>query len=183
MAELTKREGVAVAALRFVIITAVRTGEARTATWEEISPDAVWTIPATRMKGRREHRVPLSKEVFALLETLPREHGNPHLFIGARNAALGDTALSAALRRAGCDATVHGFRAAFSTWAHEQTAHSNHTIEMCLAHAIGTEVEKAYRRTDLFNKRRALMELWAKFVCSPPVAQTGKVISMQPARR
>ena len=184
-AELAKREGVGAKALTFLILTASRAGEVLGATWDEINvTDAVWVIPRARMKSRRaEHRVPLSKEAVALLETLPREPGNPHLFIGARNAALGDAAMTATLRRAGCDATIHGMRSAFSTFAHEQTAHSNHTIEMSLAHAIGTEAEKAYRRTDLFGKRRQLAQQWAEFCMSPPVAQTGKVVSMRPARR
>ena len=78
--------------------------------------------------------------------------------------------MSATLKRLGRNETVHGFRSAFSTWAHEQTAHSSHTIEMCLAHAVGTEAEKAYRRTDLFEKRRKLMEAWARYVTSPPAA-------------
>ena len=99
---------------------------------------------------------------------------NPRLFIGVRNEALGDTAMSATLSRLGCNATVHGMRSAFSTWAHEQTAHSNHVIEMALAHAVGSDVEKVYRRTDLFNKRRKLMEQWATYCCSPPAARRDK---------
>jgi integrase len=175
VAELATREGVGVKALMFLILTAARAGEVLGAVWDEINvADAVWVLPPSRMKGRREHRVPLSKEALALLETLPREPGNPHLFIGARNAALGAAAMSATLRRAGCDATIHGMRAAFSTWAHEQTAHSNHTIELSLAHAVGSAVEQSYRRSDLFGKRRQLMQQWAKFCTGPPAA--GKTV-------
>ena len=126
--------------------------------------------PAERMKSRsrtacrsRPRQSRCSKELY-------REQDNPHLFIGARNAALGDAAMGATLRRLGYSATVHGMRSAFSTWAHERTAHSNHSIEMCLAHAVGSDIEKVYRRTDLFNKRRKLMEQWATYCCSPPAA-------------
>ena len=117
----------------------------------------------------------LAPPALALLKHLYREDGNPHLFVGARNEALGDAAMSATLRRLDCNATVHGMRSAFSTWAHEQTAHSNHVIEICLAHAVGSDVEKIYRRTDLFNKRRKLMEQWAAYCCSPP-AMAGKTV-------
>jgi integrase len=180
MAELAKREGVGVKALQFLILTAARSNEVLGATWDEINfADAVWTVPATRMKSRREHRVPLAPQAMALLQGLYTESGNPHLFIGARRAVLGDAAMAATLRRLGRSETIHGFRSAFSTWAHERTAHSNHTIELCLAHAIGTEVEKAYRRTDLFQKRRAIMEAWARHCCSPPAA--GAVLPLRKA--
>lgn len=131
-----------------------------------------------RLKSRREHRAVLAPPALALLKDLYREEGNPFLFVGARNEALGDAAISATLHRLGCNATVHGMRSAFSTWAHEQTAHSNHVIEMCLAHAVGTDIEKVYRRTDLFNKRRKLMEQWATYCCSPPAA-TGAVLPLR----
>ena len=121
------------------------------------------------MKSRREHRVPLAPPALALLKHPYREDGNPHLFVGARNEALGDAAMSATLRRLGCNDTVHGMRSAFSTWAHDQTA------QMCLAHAVGSDVEKVYRRNDLFNKRRKLLEQWAAYCCSPP-AMAGKPV-------
>jgi integrase len=179
MAQLATREGVGVKALTFTTLTASRSNEVLGATWDEIDfGNAVWTVPAERMKSRREHKVPLAPQALALLKHLYREEGNPHLFIGARNEALGDAAMSATLRRLGCNATVHGMRSAFSTWAHEQTAHSNHVIEMCLAHAVGTDIEKVYRRTDLFNKRRNLLEQWATYCCSPPAA-TGAVLPLR----
>ena len=126
-----------------------------------------------RLKSRREHRAVLAPPARALLKHLYREDGNPHLFVGARNEALGDAAMSATLRRR--NAAAHCMRSAFSTWAHEQTAHSNHVIEICLAHAVGSDVEKIYRRTDLFNNRRKLMEQWAAYCCSPP-AMAGKTV-------
>ena len=153
------------------------------ATWDKIDfGNAVLTVPAARMKSRREHRVALAPPALALLKHLYREDGNPHLFVGARNEALGDAAMSATLRRLGCNATVHGMRSAFSTWAHEQTAHSNHVIEMCLAHAVGSDIEKVYRRTDLFNKRRKLMEQWAAYCCSPQAA-TGAALPLRKERQ
>jgi integrase len=186
LAQLKTREGVAVKALLFTIMTAARSGETLGATFGEVNfRDATWTISPERMKSRKEHRVPLSPQALALLKDLPREEGNPHLFIGARNAALGEAAMSATLKRLGRSETVHGFRSAFSTWAHEQSAHSAHTIEMCLAHAVGSEVEKAYRRTDLFEKRRKLMEQWARYVTSPRQARsqerpaTGAVVPLR----
>jgi integrase len=179
MAQLATREGVSVKALMFTIMTAARSGEVLGATWGEIDFDnAVWAVPAARMKSRRSHKVPLAPPALALLKELYREKGNPHLFIGARNEALGHAAMSATLRRLGCNATVHGFRSSFSSWAHEQTAHSNHVIEMCLAHAVGSDIEKVYRRTDLFNKRRKLTEQWAAYCCSPPAA-TGAVLPLR----
>ena len=178
MAQLKTRAGVAVKALMFTILETVRSGETLNATWGEINfKDAIWIIPPERMKSRKEHRVPLSPQAIALLQDLPREEGNPHVFIGARNAALGEAAMSATLKRLGRSETVHGFRSAFSTWAHEQTAHSSHTIEMCLAHAVGSEVERAYRRGDLFEKRRKLMEQWARYVMSAPAA--GAVVPLR----
>jgi len=176
MAQLATREGVGVKALMFTITTSVRSSETLGAVWDEIDfKTATWTIPAARMKSRREHRVPLAPQALALLKDLYREQGNPHVFIGARNAALGDAAMAATLRRLGCKATVHGMRSAFSTWAHESTSHSNHVIEMCLAHAVGTDVEKIYRRTDLFEKRRKLMAQWAAYL-SAPRAMAGKIV-------
>jgi integrase len=172
MVQLSLRASVAAKALMFLILTTSRSSEASNARWTEIDfADKVWVLPPERMKSRREHRVPLSPQALALLKDLPREQANPHLFVGAAHGvALSDDAMVAALRRLGCNATVHGMRSAFSTWAHERTGHGSHTIEMALAHSVGSEVERAYRRSDLFAKRRKLMEQWATFCCSPPAA-------------
>ena len=178
MAELATREGVGAQALMFLILTAARAGEVTGARWDEIKlAEKFWDLARERMKSRKPHRVPLAPQAITLLETLYREQDNPHLFIGRRRERIGDAAMAATLRRLGHDVTVHGFRSAFSTWAHECAAHSNYTVELSLAHSVGSDVERAYRRTDLFNKRRALMAQWGTFCCSPPAA--GAVVPLR----
>jgi len=132
------------------------------------------------MKSRRPHQVLLAPAVIALLDGLYREDGNPFLFIGSRRASASPDVMMQTLRRLGhAGVTVHGFRSAFSDWAHEQTAHSNHTIELSLAHVVGSEVERAYRRSDMAQKRRRLLEDWAKFCTSPAVQKAeGKIVPM-----
>jgi integrase len=170
MTALKQREGVAPQALRFLILTATRSKETLGATWDEIDLDnRTWTIPAARMKGDKEHRVPLSDAAIELLQGLYTEKDNRFVFIGRSGQRLSPTAMSTLMHRLGRSETVHGFRSSFSTWSAERTTHSNHTIELSLAHSVGTEVEKAYRRTDLFNKRRALMQAWANYVTAAPV--------------
>jgi integrase len=179
LAELRQEETVAARALEFLILTAARTGEVTGAVWNEIDLDAkTWIVPAGRMKSHREHRQPLADVVVDLLRALPREKGNPHVFVGHRpGAGLSRMALPHVMARMGeSDVTVHGFRSSFSDWAHEQTAHSPHTIEISLAHNVGTETERAYRRTDMIAKRRKLMEAWASFVLSPPKATAANVV-------
>ena len=167
MAELRRREGVAAKAMRFMVLTATRPGETLGATWSEIDFNTkTWTIPAPRMKAEKEHKVPLSPAAIEVLNSLPREAGNDHLFIGARQPSLSLSALTAVMHRLGRSETNHGFRSSFSDWSHEQTADSNHVIEMSLAHSIGNAAEKAYRRTDLFAKRRQLIEQWARYCTS-----------------
>jgi len=171
MAELDRRDGVGVKALQFAILTAARRGEIVGATWSEIDlKERLWTIPASRMKADREHRVPLSDAAIDLLKSLPTEADNPSLFIGAQQAALSDMAMTQTLRRLRPGATVHGFRSSFSDWAHETTAFSNHVIELSLAHSIGNAAEKAYRRGDMLDRRRKLMSAWAVYCRSKPVA-------------
>src|SRR5262249_5976765 len=113
-----------------------------------------------------------------------REPNNPHVFVGTRpGTATAANTVMLALRRAGRSETIHGFRSSFSDWAHERTAHSNHAIELSLAHSIGNSTEKAYRRGDMFTKRRKLMEAWATFCCTPPVEEKkGKVFTLRAAR-
>jgi integrase len=172
MAELRTREDIPARALEFTILTAARTGEVIGARWPEINLEtATWIIPAARMKSRREHRVPLAPKVVELLSGLYREGGNSLVFIGARTGArLGNMAMPDVLeqmRRS--DVTVHGFRSTFRDWAAEATAYPNHVVEQALAHTIGNAVEAAYRRGDLFEKRRHLMNDWAQF-CGRPAA-------------
>ena len=184
---LMASEGVAARALAFTALVAARAGETLGAMWDEFVLDGdnpVWTVPAARMKARREHRVPLAPQVVELLRGLPTESDNLHVFIGSRSGArLSVTALAAALKRMGRSETVHGLRSSFSDWAHERTSFSNHAIELSLAHSLGNEVERAYRRGDMFDKRRKLMEAWARHCLTPPAAQTGKVVPMQPVMR
>jgi integrase len=158
-------------ALRFVVLTAARLGEALGARWDEIDfAAAEWTIPRERMKGRREHRVPLSPQAVELLKGLYREENNPYLFVGRTpGTPTANNTVLQALRRAGCQATVHGFRSSFSTWASERTNFPGIIVELSLAHRVGSAVENAYRRGAVIVKRRRLMEQWGRFVTSPPV--------------
>src|SRR6516225_9367479 len=186
MAELRKDQGGAARALEFLILTAVRTSEAVGARWDEIDFDLMtWTVPAARMKGHREHRVPLSPACIELLRKLPRQDGNPFVFIGRRvGTGLNRMALKWVMDRLGQSgvAVTHGFRSSFSNFSHEQTAHSAHTIEISLAHNVGTEVERAYRRTDMIAKRRQLMEQWSKFCSMPPTKVSGVVVPLRGGR-
>jgi integrase len=171
--------------LELAILTAARTGEIIGARWDEIDlDDEVWTIPAGRMKGGREHKVPLSERAIQLLRALPTEEGNPHIFIGPRpGSGLSNMSMTAVLRRMGHgDITVHGMRSSFRDWAAERTNYPNHVVEMALAHAVADKVEAAYRRGDLLKKRFALAEAWARFCASPPVTSEGVVALRERAR-
>jgi integrase len=184
MAALRQQDGTVARALEFLIHTAARSSEALGATWKEIDLDSkTWVIRGERMKSGREHRVPLSPAALDLLKKLPREANNPFIFISRSGSGLHKMVLPRVLDRMGQRGvvTVHGFRSTFSNWCHEQTAHSNHTIEISLAHNVGTEVERAYRRTDMINKRRQLMEQWSKF-CMSPVKAGGDVVTLRGER-
>lgn len=164
MKQLIGNDSISAKALIFTILTGARTGETIGATWAEIDLDnRLWVIPAERMKAGREHRVPLSARIIALLNKLPRHSkyvfANPRSGRGLSNLAM--LMLLRGLRDDGV--TVHGFRSAFSTWAREQTDYPREIVEACLAHASGDAVELAYRRTDFLDKRRELMEAWARF--------------------
>ncbi|WP_345947039.1 integrase arm-type DNA-binding domain-containing protein [Bradyrhizobium sp. 174] len=147
MTQLRQRDGVAAAALQFLILTATRTGEVIGATWDEVDLVAkVWTIPSNRMKAKREHRVPLSDPAIKILRALPRE--SDFLFPGlGKGTAISNMAMAQLLKRMDrVDITVHGFRSSFMDWAHENTAYSKVVIDMALAHVVGDKVEAAYRR-------------------------------------
>jgi integrase len=164
MRRLREAKGAGPRALEFVILTAARSGEARGATWSEIDRDAaVWTVPAERMKAGREHRVPLSDAAPSLLDELPRWGGTNLVFPAPRGGLLSDMTLTAVLRRMRVPAVPHGFRSTFRDWASECTNYPRDAAEMALAHAIGDKVEAAYRRGDLFEKRRQMMADWAAF--------------------
>ena len=146
--------------------------------WSEIDLDTKkWTIPAGRMKAKKEHRVPLTGRSLEILKTLPREGG--FVFPGGRKGVpISNMAMAEVLKRMGrLDITVHGFRSAFRDWAAERTAYPNHIVEMALAHVIGNKVEAAYRRGDLFAKRARLMADWAKYCTSPK--HSGDVVPMR----
>ncbi len=181
MARLRDADGMGARALEFVILTAARSGEVRGATWAEIDPDAkVWTVPATRMKAGKEHRVPLSDAALALLQALPKMAGTELVFPAPRGGALSDMTLTAVLRRMQVPAVPHGFRSTFRDWAAERTNYPRDVAEMALAHAIGDKVEAAYRRGDLFQKRTLMMADWAAFLAR---AETrGQVIELASAR-
>lgn len=176
LASLRMREAVAASALEFLILTAARTGEVIGARWCEINLlDKIWTVPAARMKARREHRVPLSTRAVAILSEMQAARKNndasTFIFPGPKpGRPLSDMSLLMLLRRMELDdLTVHGFRATFKTWASERTSFHNETIEAALAHIVGDETEQAYQRSDLFEKRRRLMQQWTTFCISAPV--------------
>jgi integrase len=151
--------------LEFAILTAARSGEVRGAVWSEFDiPAKVWTVPAGRMKAEKEHRVPLSADALALLANLPRMAGTEYVFPAPRLGMLSDMTLTAVLRRMKVPAVPHGFRSTFRDWAAERTAYPNEVCEMALAHTIENKAEAAYRRGDLFEKRRLMMADWAKFL-------------------
>lgn len=168
MTRLRGMEGMGARALEFAILTAVRSSEARGATWEEIDiVAATWTIPSERMKAGREHKVPLSPQALALLKSLPRYASSSLVFPSPTGRMLSDMALAAVTRRMEVDAVPHGFRSTFRDWASERTNYPRNVAEMALAHTIGDKVEAAYRRGDLFEKRTRMMADWAKFIDTP----------------
>ena len=165
---LHKREAVAALALEFTILTAARSGEVIGAAWAEVDLDkAIWTIPADRMKAAKEHRVPLSPRAVAILESLQPLRSD-YLFPGAKGGKLSGMAMGMLMRRMKIDATVHGFRSGFRDWAAECTGYAHEVAEMALAHTIENKVERAYRRGDLFDKRRRLMDDWATYCATIP---------------
>jgi len=170
MLDLRTHEAPAANALEFAILTASRTSEVLGATWREIDLNAAtWIIPAERMKAGREHRVPLSVPAIQLLRSLELarnlERATPldPVFVNAKGNALSNMAMAMLLRRIQQNVTVHGFRSAFRDWASETTSFAHEVCEMALAHTISNKAEAAYRRGDLFLKRRTLMDAWARF--------------------
>ena len=159
--------GVAAQALKFAILTATRTSEVLNATWNEIDLSAgIWTIPATRMKAGKEHRVPLAARTIEVLYSAKGHNRDQpcFLFPGAKEGkALSNMAMAELLKRMEIGATVHGFRSAFRDWVAETTNFPHEVAEMALAHTIGNKAEAAYRRGDLLDKRRDLMEAWANY--------------------
>jgi integrase len=171
LADLRSQSGVSPAALEFLILTAARTGEVLGARWNEIDIGSkIWTIPADRMKGGREHKVPLSAAAMAVLDRM-KQLNTEYVFSGRkRGKSLSNMALLAVLRRMEPpNLTSHGFRSTFRDWAAERTNFAREVAETALAHSIGDKVEAAYRRGDLFEKRRRLMDAWADFATKQPL--------------
>jgi integrase len=185
MLELRSRDGISARALEFCILTACRSGEVTHATWDEIDlADKTWTIRAERMKARKEHRVPLSERALEILQSLPREPNNPHVFIGNKpGAPLSAMAMLEMLRGLRPQFSVHGFRSTFCDWAAERTNFQTEVAELALAHKLGDKVEAAYRRGDMFEKRRRLAGEWAKYCAQVPVAADRAVIPMRAVER
>ena len=181
MADLRGLDGVSPRALEFAILTAARTGETIGARWEEIDlKTKVWIIPPERMKGGREHRVPLSSRALEILELIHRESESEFVFPGGRaGKPLSNMAMLATLRRMNrSDVTAHGFRSTFSDWAAETTGYPREVVEMALAHAVSDKVEAAYRRGDLFEKRRRIMEDWSTY-CTLPAPTGDRVVALK----
>ena len=171
--------------LRFVILTACRTGEALGATWAEVDMDKkIWTVPGERMKNRKPHRVPLSDEAIKVLgEAATLKRPDDYIFPGLKlGKPLSNMAMLQQLRRMGFalgEVTMHGFRSTFRDWAAERTAFAREVAEMALAHTIEDRTEAAYRRGDLFEKRAKLMDAWAEFATTPPPVDQSNVVSFK----
>lgn len=173
-ADLQGRDGMGARALEFLAMTAARSGEVRGATWAEVDLEAgIWTIPAARMKAGREHRIPLTPEAMVLLESLFKSTDpSAYIFPAVKGGQLSDMTLSAVMRRMTGyldprnkrPAVPHGIRSTFRDWAAERTEFPRDMAEIALAHNVGSEVERAYRRGDMIEKRRAMMAAWGRFL-------------------
>ncbi|MEE8555152.1 MAG: integrase arm-type DNA-binding domain-containing protein [bacterium] len=184
MVGLRRQQGTAASALEFLILTTGRAGEIIGARWNEVNiGDALWTVPAERVKSGREHRVSLSPAALTIINAMQEvratERGDGFVFPGGKRGwPLSNTALRAVLKRLRrSDVTVHGFRSTFRDWVAEQTNYAREIPEMALGHAVGNETEKAYLRTDLFERRRHLMHEWARF-CDGG-ARAGEVVAIR----
>jgi len=165
-------------ALEFLILTASRSGEVLGAKWEEVDIEkAVWTIPAHRMKARKEHRVPLSPRTLEILTRLSETRLSDFVFPGNRKGSgQSNMTLTKLLRRMGRSETVHGMRSAFRDWTGDQTSFSREVAEAALAHSIGNATEQAYRRSDALEKRRELLTAWSNFLL---IGESTNVVSLK----
>ena len=161
-------------AFELLVLTAARSGEVRLATWDEMDLDAgVWTIPAARMKAKRDHRVPLSGRALAILhDARRRSDGTSLVFRSPRGKPLSDMTLSKLIKELGIAAVPHGFRSSFRDWAAEQTNTPREVVEAALAHTVRNATEAAYARSDLFERRRRLMDDWAAYLNGQPKSDT-----------
>jgi integrase len=182
MVDLQGQAGVAARALQFLVYTASRSQEVLKSHWSEFDlASRVWTVPAQRMKMRKDHRVPLAPPVVELLRGLYTESNNDFVFLGTQaGMPLGHTTLSALLKRMGHEVTVHGMRSSFRDWAGESTAFPHDVCEAALAHIKG-KTERAYQRGDLFTRRAALMTAWAQFCMTPTAKAGGDVVTLRGA--
>ncbi len=181
MAALRKREGVGTLALQFLILTAARTKSVRFARWSQIDfTSQTWNAPAGIMKGDRPHRCPLSEQALAILSALNNQEGDGYLFRGLKpGKPISDGTMDNLCKNIRLGITVHGFRSTFKDWASECTAFPNEVSEAALAHIVGDKVEAAYRRGDLFEKRRKLMKAWGDY-CTKP-SDVSKVVPIRRA--
>ena len=179
MEQIRARDGLAPRALEFLVLTASRRGEALGALWHEIDlKDRTWTIKGDRMKSGREHRVPLSPRAVAILGEMAKLRLNEFVFPGMKQGRpLSDMGVRILLRELRPEITKHGFRSTFRDWAAETTSFPNHVVEMALAHSVSDAVEAAYRRGNLLEKRRKLMEAWAAFCARTP--NSAKVLVLE----
>ena len=180
MEKLRAANGMGARALEFGILTAARSGEVRGATWAEVDLKArVWNIPGNRMKAGRDHRIPLSQAAMDLLAALPGGESDELIVPAPRGGVLSDMTLAAVIKRLNCDAVPHGFRSSFRDWGAERTNYPNEMLELALAHTVSDKVEAAYRRGDMFDKRRKLMDAWSEFCASKPRAAGDNVRSLR----
>lgn len=193
---LRDRNGTAARALEFIALNASRSGEVRGMKRSEYDAKAkIWTVPASRMKSRKEHRIPLSDEAIAIIEKQPHLDGSDYVFASPSGGVLTDAAISAAMKRMtkddgkqwidaknGRPAVPHGLRSTFRDWAGERTTYPNEMAELALAHTVGDKVEAAYRRGDMIEKRRHMMKDWAAYLTGKR-AQSDNVIDMTTATK
>jgi integrase len=178
---LVSKEGITAKALLFKILTNARSGEAVRARFSEIDlREKVWTVPGERMKNGQVYRVPLSAPALELLASLPREAGSDIVFLGNdRERPSSTRSLLSLMERMNVTGNVHGLRSTFADWAHERSGAENMIIELCMAHTVGSAVERAYRRTDLMEKRRRLMNQWGEFCMSGEPASGDNIVAMR----
>jgi integrase len=181
---LKSRHGVSARAISFIALTALRASEATGLRWDEVDlDDRTMTIPARRMKGAAEFRLPLSPQAIAVVERMRQLRQDDYVFSARGQGPLNKNSMRKLLETVGYEhITIHGLRASFSTWAHECTNFAPEVIEASLAHKVGSAVERAYRRGDFFLKRRRLMEAWGAFCAASPATQPGKIVSIGAGR-
>jgi integrase len=181
MERLRARDSVTARCLEFLILTASRSGEAIGTRWSEIDLDkAIWVIPGIRMKSSKEHRVPLSDRALAIVTALQETRVSEFVFPGRGKQPLSSMAMAMLLRDLAPGVTVHGMRSAFRDWCGEETHFPRDVAEQALAHTVGDETERAYRRGDALEKRRLMMQQWQNWCDGRPVA---KVIQLSRRRK